>query len=80
MYIKLMLSGKLVEERLVNSGAFYHEECLQIIIQDMLAAHESAIDQSDDQPQFVLEKTSSKIKRPLKTRMRSALSFLLDLF
>lgn len=80
MYIKLMLGGKLVEERLVNSGVFFHEERLQIIIQDMLAAYENEIDQSDDQPQFLLEENSSKAKRPLKTKVRAALSFLLDLF
>ena len=75
-----MLGSKLVEERMIGAGAFYHEERLQIIIQDMLATHENEIDQSDDQPQFLLEKNSSRIRRPLKTRVRAAFSFLLDLF
>ena len=80
MYLKLLLSNRLVEQRHVANPALMSDGYLQTIMQDMLASNAKMIDANDEQPQFILEKVPTKQKRPLIAKAKLLYSLLLDLF
>ncbi|RYF84838.1 MAG: hypothetical protein EON98_08135 [Chitinophagaceae bacterium] len=80
MYLKLFLNDQLIDQRFVATQTTYEQGLLQEMMQEMLLANELTIDQSEEQPRFVLEKEPLKQPKKLRHRFGALYHLLLDLF
>jgi uncharacterized protein HemY len=81
MYLKMTLSDQLIEERFVQPSNLYKGDYLQLQIEEMITLYEQEIENSGEQPQFLLaQKATKKEKEKPVVSFLGKLTFLHKLF